>query len=275
MNRGVEEVVVVHRHGEFQTLGEVFLHDFNLCQAFVDDFGSVGACRLEHDGHGSRFAVKRRGVVVGYLAEFHIGHILEIEHIAVGIGAHNDVFEFLGGFVASAILHRVLERLLALGAERTGGGLDVLVAQGGCDIGRGQSVLCHDFGLDPYTHGVVAAEAHHVAHALYTLKNRDDVDFHVVVEELAVVVGGVGVKGHTNEHGALAFARNHTYLGYFGWEEVLGLRNTVLHVDGSHVGVEALFEVNVDRCRTGVGCGRFHVGHTLGTVDRFLKRCDH
>ena len=37
---GDYEVVVVHRHGEFQTLGEVFLHDFNLCQAFVDDFGS-------------------------------------------------------------------------------------------------------------------------------------------------------------------------------------------------------------------------------------------
>ncbi len=186
-------------------------------------------------------------------------------------GTHHDVAELLGGGESAAVAHDVLEGLVALFAEGAGCGLDVLLGQSRGYVGRHEVVLCHHFGLEPYTHGVVGAEAHHITHALHTLELGDDIDFHVVVQELRRVSAGSVHQRHAHEHGCLAFFCLHAHLVHFGRQKVRCRRHAVLHVHSRHVGVETLAEVHVDGCAAGV-CGRgFHVCHAFGAVDAFLE----
>ena len=220
-------------------------------------------------------SVERVGEAVGHSSEFHLGDVAEAEHFAVGVGADNYVLEFLRLAQTAFVAQSVLERLVALFAEGTGSGLDVLFGKGGGNIGRHEIVLSHHIRFEPDTHRIVGAERHDVAHTAYTLELRDDVDFHVVVEELTVVAAVGAVERHAQKHRGLAFLCVHAHLIDLGWKEVGGLGDTVLDIDGGHVRVEALFEVNVYCSRTVVGGGRLHIGHAFGTVDRLFEWCDH
>ena len=67
------------------------------------------------------------------------------------------------------------------------------------------------------------------------------------------------------------FFYGYTDFGHFSRQKTLGFGHTVLGVDGSHVGVCTLLEVNSDASRTVVGGGRGHVGHVFYTVDGFFQ----
>ncbi len=203
-----------------------------------------------------------------HFAEFHIGYVAQTQHLSVGVGTYYYVLELFGLRQTAAIFHRVLECLVALLAECARGGLDVLFGEGCRYVGRHKVVLCHDFGFEPYTHRVVCAETHHVTHALHALEYRNDIDFHVVVNEFGSVFSArLSRKRHAEQHRGLAFLGQDAHSRYFGGEQVLSLGHAVLHVDGSHVGVKALFEIHCDVGRAGIcGC-RLHVGHAFRTVD--------
>ena len=212
---------------------------------------------------------------VCYTTEFYVGHVFQIEYLAGGEGADYNVAEFFRSNQTAFVAHDVLERLVALLAERSGSGFEVLRCQCCRYIGWHEAVLSHHIGLEPYTHRVVGAEAHYVAHAGYTLQLWDYVDLHVVVEEFLAVVAADVREGDTTEHRGLTLLSYHAHLVYFGGEQVGGFGHTVLYVHGGHVGVESLFEIYVDGSRAGIGGGRLHVGHAFGTVNRLFERRNH
>ena len=67
------------------------------------------------------------GVVVEFIAQFHIGDILQPQHIATGQGLDDQFAELFSRGEATAILHRVLVCRGMVGTERAGGRLDVLL----------------------------------------------------------------------------------------------------------------------------------------------------
>ncbi len=275
MDRGIEEVVVVHRYRYLQTRGKLALHLLDLGQTVVDDLCGVGAGGLEDDTRRGHLAVERVGESVGQTSQLHFGHITQTEYLAGGLGGHHYILELLGSGQTAFILHRVLEALVALFAERTRSGLDILLRKSVCDIRRHQAILGHHLGLEPYTHRVVGTERHDVAHARHTLQLGNDIDLGIVVDKLHRVVARSVVERHHQKHRRLTLGCLHTHLSHLGGKQVESLRHTVLHVDGSHVGIKALLEIHCDVGRAGVGGGRLHVGHALGAVDRLLKRSYH
>ena len=77
-------------------------------------FDGVGAGQLidRHDGRG--LAVETAREVVGLRAELDAGHVLEVQHRAVGIGAQDDVAEVLGRNQPALRAHGI-GKLLAAG----------------------------------------------------------------------------------------------------------------------------------------------------------------
>ncbi len=275
MDRGEQEVVDRHgglQHEAVRKFGACFVEELvNL----LDYLRCIGAGALEHDYGGTDVAVVEVGETVGKTAEFYLGDVSQAEYLAVVSSADHDVLELRGILQTSLILHGVLERLVALLAEGTGSGLDVLLGECRRNVGGHQAILRHDVGFQPYTHRIVGTKGHGLADTGNTLDLRYDVDRHIVVDELGSVFVGVVIQSRYHEHGALALLRNDTYLVDLGGKESRRLGHTVLHVHGSHVRVHALFEVNLDGGRTVVGCRRHHVIHVLGTVYLLLKRLDH
>ena len=186
------------------------------------------------------------------------------------VGGSYYLVEFFRRYQTTFIAHDVLERLVAVFAELTRCRLDVLLGKRCRNVGRHQVILRHYVRLKPDTHRIVGAEHHRITHTRYTLYLRDDVDFHVVFDKLIVITVVGRHERKYQQHRRLTFLRDYAHLGYLGGEHVLRLCHAVLHVDGCHVGVEALLEVDVDVCTTGVGRCRFDIGHALRTVDLLL-----
>ena len=137
--------------------------------------------------------------------------------------------------------------------------LDVVMARR--KIGAGE--LAEKVGITPATH------------TGYTLYFRDQVDLGIVLDKsLVVTVLGV-IDGEHDQHGVLTFLGRHTDLGYFGRQQTLCHRNTVLHVYGSHIGIGSLFKVNGNIGRSVVGGIRGHVHHVLHTIDLVFQRRNH
>lgn len=90
------------------------------------------------------------------------------------------------------------------------------VPSAGGDIGRFQGVLRHRLGVEPYPHGVVAAEHLHVAHALDAREARLDIDFQIIVDEVLIepVVGAV--KGDEFQNAGLLFRHIDANLRHLG-----------------------------------------------------------
>ncbi len=59
--------------------------------------------------------------------KFDVGYVFEAKNFAIGVGAYDDVLEFGGVNETSTVAHSILEGLVALFAEGTGRGLDVLL----------------------------------------------------------------------------------------------------------------------------------------------------
>ncbi len=137
---------------------------------------------------------------VAYAAEFDIGYILKVKHVAVFIGADYDVVKFFRCYEAALVTHDVLEALITLLAECTGSGFDILLGKCGRYIGRHQVILCHYIGLEPYTHRVVGTHYHCVTNSLYTLDLRNDVDFYIVLDEVFGIGAVLVVYGKAEKH---------------------------------------------------------------------------
>ena len=214
-------------------------------------------------------------VGIGFAAQLDVGHILEPQHLTVGRRTDDDLAELLGGHSASAVFHGILEGVVGILAQLSGGRLDVLLGQRHGDVGRNQAVLRHHVGLHPDAHGVVGAEGEELADALDALDARLDVDVHVVGQEHLVVAVVGAVEREDHQHGGLAFHGGDADLGDLGGEGARSRSHAVLHVDGGHVGVGALLEVDRNGGRTGVGSVGLDVHHVLDAVDGLLERHDH
>ena len=239
----------------------------------VHDLRGVRTGRLEDHRADARMAVGVTFVSVGFAAQFDVGDVLQTQERAVGLREQHDFTELFGRLVASAVFHRVLERVLGVLAQRTGRRLDVLFGQRRRHVRRDELVLGHYVGLQPDAHRVVGAEGEHLADAADTLDTRLDVDLQVVRQE-GLVVGVVGaVQREDLDHRGLAFHGRHTDLRDLGRKLAGGARHFVLHVDGRHVGVGSLAEI--DRHGGAAdGCAGGHVGHVLHTVDGLFERYD-
>ena len=136
----------------------------------------------------------------GQSAEFHIGYILKIEHVTVTVGAHHDVVEFFRSGQTSFVAEHILEALVALLAELTWSGLHVLVGKSSGNVAWHQVVLSHDIGLEPHAHRIVGTHHHCITHTGDTLDFRDDVDVHVVLEEVDRILVVGRIQCHADEH---------------------------------------------------------------------------
>ncbi|GFH88672.1 hypothetical protein IMSAGC001_04116 [Bacteroides acidifaciens] len=169
----------------------------------------------------------------------------------------------------------VLEGLVTAFAELSRSSFHVLFCQSGGYVARNQLILRHYVRTQPDAHGVILSHHGGVTHTRHTLNLRNQVDFRIVLDERFRIRVGFVIEGEYHQHGGLAFLCCHTDFGHFGGEQSLRHRNTVLHIDGSHVRVCPLFEVDGDFAGTCVGGGRGHVHHVFHTVDLFLERGNH
>ena len=126
--------------------------------------------------------------------------------------------------------------------------------------------------LEPDTHTVVGTHHHGIADTGYTLEHGHHIYGHVVFDKfLRILVGfRIAVEHHQNRR--LTFLGDYAYLVYLSGQEAGGFGHTVLHINGSHVGVSALLEIYCYLGRAVVGCRRHHIVHILGSVDLFLER---
>ena len=88
-----------------------------------------------------------------------------------GIQADIKTISACGCYASTAIVAVVDENTVGVTGVHPvpQGSLDVLLGQSIGDVGRHESVLSHNLWLEPYTHRVVGAERHNVAHTRHTL----------------------------------------------------------------------------------------------------------
>ena len=228
---------------------------------------------LHHTHHRRDVVVLHRDGVL-QSAQLDLGHVLQLQRRAVGVALDDDVAKLLGCLQSTRIAHGILIGHVGTLTERTRGGLDVLFGQNAGDVGGHQAVLFHHLRLQPDAHRVgLHARRHHVAHALYTLDGRNDVDVRIVGQEL-VVVASVARQGEHHHLRGLTLHHRDTNLRHLSGQQGLSLLHAVLYVDGTHVGVHALTEEDAQTGRS-AGCRRRDVVHALHTVDTLFQRHEH
>ena len=153
---------------------------------------------------------------IGETAHFNTSDVLQSQYFTVVRCIYDHVFKLLGSLQTAFVTHDILERLIAAFAELSRGCLDVLFSQNCGDVRRHQSILGHNVGFQPDTHGVATTHDHGVSYSRYTLYLRNQVDFGVVVKERFVVAVIRAVKGKTEQHTGLTFTRDHTHFCYLG-----------------------------------------------------------
>ena len=275
VDRSEQEVVRVEQNDIIHTRGQRRLDPLQVAFDIVDDLRRVRTGRLKDHRRHALVTVHVVAETVRQTSQLDIGDILESQYLAVGGGAHDDVAELLLGLQTPLVAHDILERLVALLAELSGSGLDILFGQRGSYVRRHQAVLSHHIGLQPNTHRVVGTHHHRVAHAGDTLDLGNDIDVGIVLEELDIITVVGAEERETEQHTRLPLLGRHADLSHFRRQQPQRLRDTVLHIDGCHVGIGSLLEIHLDRGIAGIGRRRSHVHHVLDTVDLLLERSDH
>ena len=156
-------------HRIIHAVGKILLQFLHRLADVRRELEGVGAGRLEdRQGHGG-LVVQQRTQRVTVRAQFDPGHVLEQRLLAVGAGLDDDLAEFLRrnqpafGVDLQFEIHRLRHRLLA---DRAGGDLHVLFADGGDHVAGGQVARGDLVRVEPDAHGVIArAENLHVARA--------------------------------------------------------------------------------------------------------------
>ena len=250
LDRGIEELghvvvnLIVHARGEqLSLLFELGLH-------LLGNLVGVRTSNLLHHTHHRRDVVVLHRHRILLTAQFDLGNVFQFQSLSVGIARDDDVAKLLGSLQTSGVTDGILVGHVRLLAEGTRSGLYILFGQCAADVAGHQSVLLHHVGFQPDAHRVgLQTGALYVAHTLNTLDGRNNVDVVVVGQELIVVATVGGQREHEHLRG-LTLHDRHTDARYFGREQGLCLLHTVLHVDGTHVGVHALAEQHRNGCRT-------------------------
>ena len=181
-------------------------------------------------------------------------NIIQTKHFAVRQRLDDDILKFFRLLQTSFVADCILEGLVAAFTELSRSSFYVLFSQGCRYVARYQFVLCHNVWLQPDTHRIVLAHHIGITHTLYTLNLRNQVDLCIVFDECVCIGVGFVVKREYDQHGSLALLSRYTDFGYFGRQQSLCHGNTVLYVDGSHVRVSSLLEVDGDITGTCIGC---------------------
>ena len=137
-----------------------------------------------------------------------------------------------------------MERIVGIGAQRTGRSFEVLLIQHGGDVGRHQTVGSHAVGLEPDAQRVVRPEDGDVADTRNARQLRFDMDFEVVVKEFLVVAVVGTVQGDDLRRAVLAFAHRDAGTNRLGGQETLRLRDAVLHVHRRNIGIRPGAEID-------------------------------
>ena len=241
----------------------------------LNDLGRVGACDLCHHAGHSGVSVGATAGGVAVRTEFNTGNVFQANHLAVGGGFDDHFLVLFGIFKASAVAQRVLERIIIAFSDVTRGGFDVLFGENAGHIGGYEAVRGHFFGIEPDAHGIRSGEHLCITYTRHALHEGDEVDFRVVLNEVAAVFVLCVHEREHHEHGALSFLGEDTHARDFCGQDTGGFGDTVLDIDGGHVGISAHFEGDLDGGRTGIRSRRAHVVHVLDTVDGLLERGDH
>ena len=274
VDRSVQVVVDAHQRTDFDAFGQILADLGEQCVDLLYGLRGVRTCGLEDERRNAGIAVDKAVISVGLLSQFDVGHVFQTQYLTVGSGSNHDLSELFGSHFTATILHGILERIVGVLAERTGCRFDVLFRQDGRNIRRDQFILGHYVRFHPDTHRIVRSQDDELTHALNTEYLGLDIDVHIVGEE-RLVVGTVGAaKGEDFQHRRLALHGRHTDFGNLGRERSGCRRYFVLHIDGGHVRIGALFEIDRDRSATGVRCFGFDVHHVLHAVDSLLERND-
>ncbi len=135
---------------------------------------------------------------VRHASKLYIGHVLEPKHFTFRCCTDDYVLKLLFIGKAAFIAHHVLKTLVAVLAELTGRGLNVLLGKCCGNVGRHQPILCHHVRLKPYSHTVVSTHHHGISDTRYSFQHRDNVDSHIVLYEFLgiIVVFRIDVEHH-------------------------------------------------------------------------------
>ena len=275
MDRSVQEVLGTHQLDHLHVGRQRLAQLLQIAVDLGDNFVRVGSGRLvDHTGRTGR-SVHRTGVGVALRPQLDRRNVLQPEHPAVVIGTDHDLLELLFSLQTSAVLERVLVDVSGILADRTGRRLDILAGKGRLHIRRFQLVLGHYVGFEPDTHRIVAPHDVDLADARDTLQLGLHIDAQVIGQK-SLVIGSVrAVEGEHLQGTALTFHRLDPDFGHLGRQQRRGGRDFVLHVDGRHVGVTALLEIDRNLGTPRVAGRGGHVDHVLHAVDRLLERHDH
>ena len=282
-DRGQQEVVARHHVDELESFGQVFREVVQQVRDAVVCLFGVSTSQLEakelNAGLAIRLAVE--GVADG--SQLHRSDVLQSQHGAVVVGTDDNVLKLCDFFQTSLVLQGILIDVLhacsvvavdGLFAELSGRGFEVLFCQGSCDVLGHDAILSHDVGLHPDAERIGAAKQHDVAHAFQSLQLRDDVDVEIVGDEVLVVLSVDAGEGINLQEGGLSLLSLHAHPCDVGRQQTLCFRDAVLHVHGSHIGVGALLEEDVDGGGTRIGGRGGHVEHVFHAVDTFFQGLD-
>ncbi len=267
--RVVDDVVV-------EPVGKILLQLDHRGAHLVGDVDRVGAGHLE-DRHRHRDAVvEQRAQRVFGGAEFDAGQVAEMDELAVRTGLDDDGGEFLLGGEATLGVDEQLgvdRGARGLLADATGGDLDVLLANGGDDVGGGQALGRDLVWVEPHAHRVVTgtkkldlADAGQAGDRVLHLDRR-------VVADVDLVVAVVRREQvHDHREVGRALDRGDTEAADFLGQLGLRLGNAVLHLHLGVVQIGADLERDGERHHAVARRLRRHVERVLHAVDRLLER---
>ena len=127
-------------------------------------------------------------------------------------------------------------------------------------------------GIEPDSHGVLAAEGAHVADARNPSQYVECVDLRVVVEERRVIASVGRNQVHHADHVGRRLLDRHAELLHFGRKHGLGGLHAVLDVDGGDVLGVADVKGRHDRGNAVAGAVGVEVDHPLDAVELLLDR---
>ena len=273
-NGGVEEVFlrldILDGDARRQRLTDL-LH---LTVYLLDDLVGVRPSHLIDADVHTWTAIRFTYYIIVLRTEFHPGNVADAQHVTVGQRAHHHLLITLFVLITATIFQHILERVLALGTQRTRRHFHVLFTQHLIDVGRCQSVAGHLLRVEPDAHRVVSTHHVHLSHSGNTAQARLDVDLRIVGQERAVEGAVRTIDRQLLDVRRLSLTHSDTTLHHIARQSSLHGGGTVLHVHHRHIGVCALTEEDANGGSAVVRGRRGHIHHTLHTVDGLLERHD-
>jgi hypothetical protein len=146
--------------------------------------------------------------------------------------------------------------LITLLTELTWSSLDVLFSHQSRNVTWHQIVLLHSIRFQPDTHRIgLGTHGLGTTYTLYTLDGRDNIDICVVRQELLIILTFITGYREASAGTGLTFHGLTPICTTSEGNKALSLLYTVLHIDGSHICIDALFEIDRYHTHTVIGGG--------------------